>query len=602
MSSRSSRHRKSQAEYNKCLSQFFNAQAFTNLETTQTAIDISAGADGCINYDSSLKHLDKNLSRESSTQLYDIVDGDSELDIDNCFNNDTNVDVDSDYLLWDEFICEDIAHDADCNNKGVSHDRTLADDLYTFFMLFNLGNEVMQFLLNILIKHNVAVPKSIYLLKQGHKTEMHESWICGNGKVAYYSLSQCLQFLIINKFVTAGQYLDMQFNVDGVPLFRNSSISLWPLLMRITNCTYQSAMPVAFYLGKNKPHCPSFLSKFADELSKIKTDGFIYKGCQLTVNSVIFICDAPARSMLQCIKSFSGYFGCGYCRQVGEYCKDRVIFPETETEPRTDMGYTNITENNQITRSVLYNIVPLKTGFPPEYMHSVCLGIMRKLLHYYCSPSKGLRLPCKLSTNQLNILSLNITSFSTYLPVEFHRKLRPISDLEHYKASELRTLLLYAGPVIFKECLQTDYYKHFILIHYITYSLCSSRHLELLNICKSLIITFITQMEVLFGKQSLVYNVHTLVHLPEFVELYGCLDNFSAFVFENFLYQIKKRIKVTLHIFEHVAKKMSIIPLLMGKHDEHILSFSNESPNNCGVTKNGDVILIGHFLQKGMHF
>lgn len=85
---------------------------------------------------------------------------------------------------------------------------------------------------------------------------------------------------------------------------------------------------------------------------------FFYNGCQLAINSVVFICDAPARAMLQGIVSFSGYFGCAYCRQRGEYYKDRIIFPSITDELRTDEAYKVMSENNQVSELALVKIVP----------------------------------------------------------------------------------------------------------------------------------------------------------------------------------------------------------------------------------------------------
>lgn len=40
----------------------------------------------------------------------------------------------------------------------------------------------------------------------------------------------------------------------------------------------------------------------------------------------------------------------------------------------------------------------------------------------------------------------------------------------------------------------------------------------------------------------MTYNIHSLIHLPFYVKIYGCLDNFGAFKFENDLGFIKNKI------------------------------------------------------------
>lgn len=52
--------------------------------------------------------------------------------------------------------------------------------------------------------------------------------------------------------------------------------------------------------------------------------------------------------------------------------------------------------------------------------------------------------------------------------------------------------------------------------------------------------TFVNNAAVLYGRDMMVYNVHGLIHLADDVRRFGCLDNFSAFPFENSLMSIKK--------------------------------------------------------------
>ena len=595
MTSRSTKHRISQKDYNAYLADFFIKQEALGYVTTEVTDTYDRGENAGQENTTSCENFSNFNSKD--LQCNDLI-SDDEVDIppiilyDLDENSDDNCNENvNEYLLnfsnstteAELFLPDNIQTnlpDQFFENK----EQTFSDDLFVFFMLFHLSTDAMQFLLTTLIKHGISVPKSVYLLKRNHQKSNYDSWVCGAGKVAYYSIRTCIDFLMNNGFLQALNILDIQVNIDGVPLYRSSPITLWPILIKISNCVYSKPLPVGFYLGRKKPDVTSFLRMFVNELKDFIANGFNYNGIKINVKSVIFICDAPARAMLQGIKSFSGYNGCGYCKEVGEYFHGRIIFPGVTSAPRQDATYVSMLENNQLSRSPLIDVVPLKSAFPPEYMHGICLGIMRKLLHYYCLPSKGIRLTCKFSSTQLDLLSHNLHLICKYLPVEFHRKLRSFTDIEFFKASEFRTLLLYIGPLLFKPFLQTEYYNNFCLIHFITYSLCCSNFKMFVDITRTLTKIFIKQVETLFGRQALIYNIHSLVHLPDFVEMYGCLDSFSAFTFENFLYQIKRRIKPTVHIFEYVANTVSRMPSLLGKEQSHSLMFSTVSPNNCGIT------------------
>lgn len=44
----------------------------------------------------------------------------------------------------------------------------------------------------------------------------------------------------------------------------------------------------------------------------------------------------------------------------------------------------------------------------------------------------------------------------------------------------------------------------------------------------------------LYGKEFVTLNVHSLIHLARDVKLYGPLDSFRAFDFENYMQFLKK--------------------------------------------------------------
>lgn len=595
MTSRSAKHRNSQREYNASLAEFFSHQALTynTIEVLDRDHEFIAPDSLDVNQffhnDYSYDMEDINPVLDMSDEAYeerseDISFNESFDDFSEFLNDTTSVTEEPTEASATDFECQG---NADCSKPN-----SLDEDLFIFVMLFNLSNGAIQFLLTTLLKHGVSVPKSVHLLKSQHSKSSYDSWLCGAGKIAYYSIKSCFKFLINNKFLKSDTYVDMQVNIDGLPLYRSSPLSLWPILIKLERSIYSKPFPVGFYLGRYKPDVESFLGKFVGELKEVLKDGYLYNGIRVIINNIVFICDAPARAMVQGIKSFSGYNGCGYCREVGEYCDRRVVFPGVSAEPREDLIYLSMEENNQISSSIVRGVVPLKSAFPAEYLHLICLGIMRKLLHYYCGQSKGPRLPCRLSANQMETLSCNLVSISKYLPVEFHRKIRSLKNIAYFKGSEFRTLLLYIVPVTFKPFLPTRYYNHLILLHFITYCLCSDKCNQFIEMTRTLTKIFIQQTENLFGRQSLIYNIHCLLHLPDFVEKYGCLDNFSAFPFENFLYHIKRKIKATRYIFEHIASAISIMPSLLGKGAAHSLTFTTEIPNNCAITGDGNIIIV----------
>ena len=54
----------------------------------------------------------------------------------------------------------------------------------------------------------------------------------------------------------------------------------------------------------------------------------------------------------------------------------------------------------------------------------------------------------------------------------------------------------------------------------------------------------------------IVYNVHGLVHLAGDVTIYGNLDNFSAFPFENTLKSLKKLVRKPSHVLQQISRRL----------------------------------------------
>ena len=302
------------------------------------------------------------------------------------------------------------------------------------------------------------------------------------------------------KLIVKSQNLDLQVNVDGLPLFNSSHLGLWPILVKVTNIASKSIIPVSLFCGVGKPEVTKYLRPFVDEIRALKVTGILYKNIHLQISNLLFVCDSPARSYIQGTKGHSGYRSCPYCRENGEYHQKRMIFPSITETHRTDEDYHLGAESNQLFISPLRDITLLRSSFPPDAMHIIYLGIVRKLLHYYFSPNKGRILPCRISTGLKDLLSQKVLSLRKYIPSEFQRKPRPFNELEHFKATELRTYLLYLGPVVFNEVLNSAYYEHFLLLHFAVYVYSAARH-DLYDCADSCIINFIAKMSDLFGRE-----------------------------------------------------------------------------------------------------
>ena len=176
-------------------------------------------------------------------------------------------------------------------------------------------------------------------------------------------------------------------------------------------------------------------------------------------------------------------------------------------------------------------------AFPLDYLHVVCLGVMKKLLRMWISGDTSSLMPSIV----INKISSKLLLVSSSQPSCFQRKIRPLSEFGYFKGTELRTFLLYAGPFVLKDCLPPEMYTNFLLLHVAITILCDkSKHKTHSNLAHGLILRFIENFGEIYGNHNIIYNVHCLTHLVNDTKIFGCLDNFSAFEFESFMSQIKR--------------------------------------------------------------
>jgi len=80
------------------------------------------------------------------------------------------------------------------------------------------------------------------------------------------------------------------------------------------------------------------------------------------------------------------------------------------------------------------------TNFPLHFMHLVCLGVIRRLIWLWI---KGpVANYSGIGRHMVSAISDNLLKFHSFLPREFGRKCRPLSEWERWKATECRQFLL----------------------------------------------------------------------------------------------------------------------------------------------------------------
>jgi len=338
--------------------------------------------------------------------------------------------------------------------------------------------------------------------------------------------------------------IKIAIGIDGLPLAKSSNTQLWPILAYIIGMP-KTVFPVGIYHGNSKPkNSDDFLADFVSESKELLSNGIVLNNILKKVTIDTFVCDAPAKAFILKIKGHSGFSSCTRCIQEGEYYLNRVCFPYSEIKSieRTHNSYVNRTyEEHHVgpTTSQLTELpgVDLVYSFPLDYMHLVCLGVVRKmiLLWLYKGPVNT-RLPSR-DVQKLNALLMSVKSC---IPSDFVRKTREIQEFGRWKATELRLFLLYIEPVVLKDVVDKDIYTHFISLHVSMVILLSLNLQDYVSYATELLDYFVKTFQLIYGRQHVSHNIHGLLHICDDYKKSGPLDNCNAFIFENFMKELKR--------------------------------------------------------------
>ena len=450
------------------------------------------------------------------------------------------------------YIASPQSSDSD-SDEYLTDSESLIDHLASWVNKYNCTRDCTNDLLKILRERGDDLPKDCRtLLSTARVVDYKEK--CG-GSYLYLGIKNGI-INALESFQQEEVLLDV--NIDGLPLSKSSKLQLWSIL----GSFYESyVFVIALFSGISKPdNVNDFLVDFVAEANEL-INGFISLGNkQIKIGIRSFICDASARSFVKCIIGHNGYFSCERCIIKGTWnsritFNDKVLHPQRSEEDFQKYSY----EDHQVNQSPLVNIegFPCIKGFPLDYMHLICLGVMKRILVFL---RQGPR-QCRLSVQQLKEISYRLITLDGKMPAEFSRQPRSLDKLDRWKATEFRQLLLYTGPLVFKGIFHKDHYQHFLALH-VAMSILLNENDEIrnfyLNFAKELLVFFVMNADKFYGDTFVVYNVHALLHLHEDAEHFNCsLNQVSAFKFENYMQQLKRRVTNGRSPVAQIAKRLS---------------------------------------------
>lgn len=379
-----------------------------------------------------------------------------------------------------------------------------------------------------------------------------------SGDLWYKGIQANLSHLDLGAYLQEMGEIVLDIGMDGVPISKSPPLKFWPILGYLVGSKNRPFI-IACYYGSNDPqNSAEYLDKYVNELEVLFRDGFVFEGVTYVVRVRNYILDAPARELVKGCKGHGGYEACEKCTVYGEWIDNRMTYVDIDQPLRTDISFRE-RHNPEHHRSP-YGPSPLEridTGMVSQFrldpMHLIFAGCFRQLLRYWVSVPGRWKIHYEIS----DLISELFLFLKQSAPADFNRKPgRPLKNYSNMKCTELRRILLYDGILAFKNMVDENIYKHFLLLHCAIFIMSSPvlvrTHLPMAN---EFARTYISHSVRIYGAQFVVYNLHSFCHLSSECEQFGSLDEFAAFMFENELKSIKEKLRPGGKALQQLARR-----------------------------------------------
>ena len=382
--------------------------------------------------------------------------------------------------------------------------------------------------------------------------------------------------------------ISFMLNTDGVPVFKSSNFQLWPLYLVINELEpskrflNENIIFAGLWYGQRKPLMWLFLKPTFESLLKLE-HGIDFKtddNKTITVKGILLSCtsDLPAKCLLCGSMQYNGHNGCWKCLQRGETFsgndgqRGTWTYPFSDSDPtgparthhqvldNAKQAMNSKTDVNGVKHWTWFhklNYFDLVKGVGIDYMHGICLGVVKLLIHLWFSAEFK---TTKFSIhNYVGIIDRRISEIKP--TVDISRVPRSIAkDLKHWKASEFRSFLLYYGIPLLADVLPQKQLQHFtLLVHATAILLSDSITATQLDQVEQMLIEFCRQFPIIYGGQFMFYNVHQLLHLAQSVRDLGPLWAQSCFPFEDKNRFLLKLIHGTQRVEWQILSAVSLV-------------------------------------------
>ena len=338
-------------------------------------------------------------------------------------------------------------------------------------------------------------------------------------------------------FETKTLKLSLIMNSDGVRFVKSTPKQLWPVWIALANlppvlrCSFCNIVLASLWYGHGKPNWDQIFGDLSSELSEGFSINYKNSCFKVRAEVILLVSDLPATASMLNMHHHLATYGCTLCLVKTETVDRTRYYPHRSFAMRTPEVHQShlrmIRENNLTSYmgvkgpSALFKLIPnLPLTAPSDIMHQVYIGVTKVLLRVIFD-----------KTMKVDLESLKVSVSRLRLPSEFKRAVRPLDQLEFFKANELKAWLFYVGPALFNEAINERLYDKFLILSYgIRLLMTSKKHVR---DARAHIDEFLLRTKNDYSESVFSANVHALSHLAWQVTNFGPLWTTSGMMFES---------------------------------------------------------------------
>lgn len=205
---------------------------------------------------------------------------------------------------YDEYDADENTDDTEIFVDEFSKNAELRSDIVAWTLSRNINHSALKELSAIINKFagkDVLPIDPRTLLQTPRAVEIVP--LPNNEYYWHNGLKFCLENVFVN--ISESITISLNFNMDGLPLFKSARKESWPILSNIFEMPWIKPMVVGiYYIQAKASNLKAYLTPFVEELKSICDDGIDLNGHHITVKIRCFICDSPARAFIKgkCVK------------------------------------------------------------------------------------------------------------------------------------------------------------------------------------------------------------------------------------------------------------------------------------------------------------